>query len=400
EPLIDRLQSLLSDRPVALVGGCVRDWLLGRQPIDWDLVVEGDPAPVADAIAQALKAPRVLLDAEFGVWRVAVRDGVSLDVVRQQGPTLEADLTRRDLTINAIAWRLSDGRLADPAGGLADLDRRILRAVSALNIESDPLRVLRIFRFESSLGWPIEPVTRSWAERYAPQLAGMAAERILVELDKLIRGAQAPQALEDAIAVGAVRALWPELDATRAAAAFARLHAWRASADARTRDALEQGLAGDRPAFTALALGIWLHSLGTGAEEAIERLKLSSREAAWVRAVATEPLDELAGAGTRALYRVDTRLGERMPAVAIAAWAYGAATPEWRDEALMRHWHWEALRQNRLLTGNALMHALDLSPGPRVGELLAAIEEARALGELGTPDEALARAASMLARGE
>ena len=136
----------------ALVGGAVRDGLLGRlehQP-DLDVVVPGDALALARQLARAHGGSCVVLDAERSIARLVLR-GWTLDLARQEGSTLEADLGRRDFTINAIALPLpatgaAAAALVDPTGGLTHLQRRQLVAVSEANLLADPLRLLRGIR--------------------------------------------------------------------------------------------------------------------------------------------------------------------------------------------------------------------------------------------------------------
>ena len=115
-----------------LVGGAVRDGLLGRACTDHDIVVAGDPGGAAQAIAGAAgRAVSFALSEEFGSWRVAARDGSwQLDVDPLRAPTLEEDLALRDFTVNAIAEPLQGGEPIDPLGGAADLRAGRLRAAS------------------------------------------------------------------------------------------------------------------------------------------------------------------------------------------------------------------------------------------------------------------------------
>ena len=122
-------RAALAGRPAWLVGGAVRDRLLGRALTDLDLVVDGDPEQAARAIAHAAgRAACFALSEDFGAWRVVARDRTwQADVERLRGETLEADLLLRDFTINAIAEPIDGGAPIDPLGGLGDLTARRLR---------------------------------------------------------------------------------------------------------------------------------------------------------------------------------------------------------------------------------------------------------------------------------
>lgn len=138
----------------ALVGGAVRDALLGRlapQP-DIDVVVPGGAIPLCRSLARRLGGSAVVLDQERDIARLVLQ-GWCFDLAAREGDCLSVDLQRRDYSVNAIALPLAPGApLLDPTGGLASLQRRELVAISEANLLSDPLRLLRGLRLASDLG--------------------------------------------------------------------------------------------------------------------------------------------------------------------------------------------------------------------------------------------------------
>jgi tRNA nucleotidyltransferase (CCA-adding enzyme) len=171
----------------ALVGGAVRDALLGRlalQP-DLDLVVPGGAINLCRRLAGTLGGSCVVLDAARDIARLVLR-GWTIDLARQEGAGLADDLLRRDYTANAIALPLAEeAQLVDPSGGLADLAAARLVAVSEANLLADPLRLLRGVRLSWELGLPLEATSQQWMRRHAASLGQVAGERVLAELDKL-----------------------------------------------------------------------------------------------------------------------------------------------------------------------------------------------------------------------
>ena len=182
------------------VGGCVRDTLRGAVPSDWDVTTDARPERVVAlfgerAIPTGLKHGTVTVCA--GETHVEVttfrRDGTYSDHRRpdavQFSSSLEEDLARRDLTVNAMAMDLR-GHICDPFGGQEDLSRRVLRCVGdpLRRLDEDALRIMRTLRFAAVLGFTIEPDTSAALHRRAPLLADIAAERILVEMNKLLTG--------------------------------------------------------------------------------------------------------------------------------------------------------------------------------------------------------------------
>ena len=141
-----------------LVGGAARDLLrgAGAVPKDWDWAVP-DPKQAAETLAAKLNAAVFALDTERGYYRVSAA-GEQHDFVPLPGD-LNADLLRRDFTVNAIAIH-QDGTVSDPAGGLRDLKARRLRMLSEANLVADPLRLLRAARLSVTLGFALETGTR------------------------------------------------------------------------------------------------------------------------------------------------------------------------------------------------------------------------------------------------
>ncbi|MDH3403076.1 MAG: hypothetical protein OES32_03815 [Acidobacteriota bacterium] len=180
--LLGDVRDVVRGAPCHLVGGAVRDRLLGRAARDLDLVVAGDPGLVA-RLAERLPARRIELGGDrFAAVRLVGRraDGRSfvIDVWDRGAATLGDELARRDFTINAIAVDLADGVWHDPLGGRRDLETRTLRACSDAAFRDDPLRVLRLARLAAELpGFAVERQTLALAREAASGLPGLAAER-------------------------------------------------------------------------------------------------------------------------------------------------------------------------------------------------------------------------------
>ena len=138
-----------------------------------------------------------------------------VDVLPLNGATIEEDLSRRDLTINAIAAPLGSGGYVDPFGGLEDLGARRLRAVSPAAFERDPLRTLRLARLACELGFEVEPATQELARAAAPGLAEVAPERVFAELRRVVCAPGALAGLELMDAIGVTDVVLPELAALR-----------------------------------------------------------------------------------------------------------------------------------------------------------------------------------------
>ncbi|MFL5898072.1 MAG: HD domain-containing protein [Solirubrobacterales bacterium] len=199
-----------------IVGGAVRDAVLGREVTDLDLAVGGDPGAAARAIAEEIGEHAFELSAEFGTWRVAGRGGVwQIDVTAMRGETIEADLAERDFTIGAVAVPLAGGEPTDPYAGLVDLTEKRLRAVGEGSFEDDPLRLLRAARLAAELELEIEPRTVSLARAAAPRAAEPAGERQLAELRQLLGGPDPLRGLRLLGELALTPVVLPELEALR-----------------------------------------------------------------------------------------------------------------------------------------------------------------------------------------
>jgi poly(A) polymerase len=188
--LVGLARRALEGQPgIWIAGGAIRDAALGRDVTDLDLAVDGDPEAAVKAIAAEGGGHAFELSAEFATWRAVARDrGWQVDATALRGETIEADLGARDFTLGAVAVPLSGGEPIDPFGGLADLERRSLRAVGEGSFKADPLRLLRAARLATDLGLEIDPITISLAREAASLAGNPAGERQLAELRRLIGG--------------------------------------------------------------------------------------------------------------------------------------------------------------------------------------------------------------------
>ncbi|MSQ28553.1 MAG: HD domain-containing protein [Dehalococcoidia bacterium] len=231
---IQKLLPLLRHAAVAasvetyLVGGCVRDGLLGRPLADIDLAVAGDAASFAMGVAQGLGGTFVPIGRRFGTARVVAPqpDGppLTIDVSSLRG-ALPDDLALRDFTIDALAVPLGtfDGEwdrstVIDPLDGRRDLNAGTVRMVSPRAFDDDPLRLLRAVRLSGELGFEVEPATRSAIASRAEKLNTIAPERVREELVRIVDGDGAGGRLIDLEGLGLLFVVFPELAAGRGVA--------------------------------------------------------------------------------------------------------------------------------------------------------------------------------------
>lgn len=200
-------------QPVWLVGGAVRDLALGLPVKDIDLALPcGRSLPVGRELATSLAASFVPLHEVFGVCRVVLADGRRLDLADLQAETIEDDLRRRDLTINALALPWPAGEpVADVVGGLPDLAAGLARRAAPGVLHDDPLRILRVVRFAAQLSLTIDNDTAEECRAAARLLDRIPGERIWEELKQILGGGVAARWIDTLDAFGALDALFPAL---------------------------------------------------------------------------------------------------------------------------------------------------------------------------------------------
>ena len=172
-----------------LVGGSVRDALMGKSFVDRDIAIK-DAEGFAKKIAEQFNATFIVLDPEYKIYRLVLEDKINyLDISEiQGGVNIEDDLERRDFAMNAIAINLSNGEIIDPYNGQKDIENKIIRHIKDENFEEDPLRILRAFRFASTTGFELSKETKQSINKYKHLLLNPAKERINYELMKLFGG--------------------------------------------------------------------------------------------------------------------------------------------------------------------------------------------------------------------
>jgi tRNA nucleotidyltransferase/poly(A) polymerase len=462
----------------------VRDLLLGRSIHDWDLVVERDAISLARATADRLGAAFYPLDEERDTGRVVTCDAdgsrTFIDFALRRGPDWLTDLEARDLTINAIALRLSDdAELFDPFNGQPDLEARLVRAVTEHSFRDDHVRMMRAVRLAGELGFQIEPQTAAWIRRDAALLANVSVERARDELARLLALPDALAGIRQMDELGLLAHMLPEV-ATLKGVEQSRPHHWPVfehtlfvlGALERTIDEGVQHedeavgivdgtgapafvwgdvkrtlanfqvklathliwpLGDERPALVSLKLAALLHDCAkpqtktcdddgrthfyghddAGAPIAAERvraLRFNKAEVERVRVIVAHHMrpqqlaDAESGVTRRAAYRYFRDTREAGVDVVLLALADHIAThgPDVQPERWARRIeaaskllaeYWTRLAKDvaptLFVSGDDLMAELGLPPGKRIGELLEAIREAQAAGEVGTREEAI-----------
>ncbi len=382
-----------------LVGGCVRDGLLGLPVKDHDIEVHGIGADALEALLGRLGRVDAV-GRSFGVFKLKLSGSV-LDVslprrdsnagpghrgIEVQGDPhmgLVEAARRRDLTINAIMLDPLTGELEDPFGGRADLDRRLLRAVDRHTFLDDPLRAVRVVQFAGRFALSLDPELVGLC-RAAP-LAELPAERIQAELDKLLLRAERPSlGLQAGRETRVLDRILPEVAGVDPAALDACVD----------RAASGRQEAGRRPRPLALMYAALLAFLSPDAATlCLDRLGIHTRERYPLRrrvlgAVGTWR-GVAAGAGDAALRALAE--DEEVALVCLTAWA---ATGRARARDALDRARFLGVDHQPLpvLVRGRDLQRLGLSPGPAMGRVLAEVRRAQIAGRVEDRDAALALA--------
>ncbi|MEA3345261.1 MAG: hypothetical protein U9Q78_03315 [Chloroflexota bacterium] len=411
---------------VYLVGGYIRDWLLGRESHDVDFAVAQDSLSLARRLADHLGGYFVPLDRRRGIARVVCYEGeqvIHLDLTRLQGQDLAQDLRRRDFTVNAIALQLGRKKphLIDPHRGREDVKRHLIRAVTPDAFADDPLRLLRAVRLAAELDFSIESQTEELLRRDSSLIELSAAERIRYELVKILRTPQAPRWTRFLVDTGLLAPILPQLEPhlDPAVEAFEGIHQLiTALKEENLRGLillvlgsfaedllkhLAQPTNGERCREDVLRMGALLSPLPPDeVRMALLELRFSGYEARCGRDITAHwlKLHQLQSPEIprRAIYHFFREAGDAGVEALLLALAREdedrrrgqlAKIATRLLEAYFHHYQ-EIIAPQLLLDGHAVMSELGLETGPKVGELLAALREAQAAGEVRTREEALA----------
>jgi len=358
-----------------LVGGTVRDMLLGKQPKDLDLMIEGDPRRFARKAAARLNA-RWHFEPRFLTANVLVDDQI-VDLARARRETYahpgalprvfpataEQDLSRRDFSVNAMAVSLAGpgrGLLLDPCGGERDVGRRVLRVLHDRSFSDDPTRILRGIRLASRLGLSFEPRTRRLAIEAVQSGAfeRVSADRIRQEVLLLLEEPMPAEALALGKKIGLIRALLPGLAIGKSlsgALARARTYAHILAPEERRNVTL-----------------LCLLAFSADPSESARRLGLSGGALQAAGAMAGfrgSPAGRLKGARPS----VVVRILDALPSQAVLALACAAGSEQARRQMLRYLRKWRFIKQK--ISGEELLR-LGFVQGPALGAALRAARDA------------------------
>ena len=388
-------------RETYLVGGFVRDYLLGREIKDIDLIVRNDAKNCAQLLAKRLKGSyfgfeknNLPLRGEVYTVLIPFR-GKDIRVDISSFERLEEDLAHRDFTINAMAWRLEDflsnrENLIDPFGGREDLKRRLIRAVSPTSFDEDPLRILRAYRLAQHLDFAVEPSTRRLIVEKAPLLNSVAPERILGEIMEIFSKKGTYKTLkalkEDDIDiytfVGKITSepiLGVEMFENLQREGFTQ-HLIK------TLSAKKESFLGNYGLVTATKLAVFLHTF-PNREEFLKRYPLGEKLKRFLNLSIEgfQVLKTLPTKGVKDLHEYLKRFSPYLYPIGVLAKIYGNYD---RFERVIRFYRRWKEYSKPLIGGREIIHLLGIKPSPLVGEILEKLVLAQLEGKVKTKKEA------------
>ena len=408
-----------------LVGGCVRDLLLGREPADYDVTTDATPEQVV-----ALFPDSVAVGAQFGVILIP-RDGLKVEVATFRSDVgysdgrhpdsvvyskmPQEDVQRRDFTINGLLMRHGTGEVLDYVGGQTDLKAHVIRAIGEPDrrFTEDKLRMMRAVRFAARFGFEIETETFRAIRRHVAEIPQVSPERLRDELTKMLTEGEARQAFELLDETLLLQQVLPEIGAMKGVEQPPQYHP-EGDVWIHTRMMLE-GLPKD--ASPTLAWGVLLHDVGKpptfqSAAETGDRIRFNNHVEVGVR---------MAEAICRRL-RFSNEETEQIVALVDNHMKFGAVEemrastlkkfvrlPRFEEhltlhrlDCLFSHRHLdsyefvrrflevtppEQVRPERLLTGDDLQ-TMGFQPSPLFSRILRALEDAQLEGQIATREEA------------
>ncbi len=408
-----------------LVGGCVRDLLLGREPADYDVTTDATPERVMTLFPES-----IAVGAQFGVILIP-RDGLKVEVATFRSDvgysdgrhphsvvyskTAQEDVQRRDFTINGLLMRHDSGEVLDYVGGQADLQAKVIRAIGepGRRFTEDKLRMMRAVRFAARFGFEIEAETFRAIRRHVAEIHQVSPERLREELTKMLTEGAARRAFELLDEIWLLQQVLPEIGAMKGVEQPPQFHP-EGDVWIHTRLMLE-GLPKD--ASPTLAWGVLLHDVGKpptfqSAAETGDRIRFNNHVEVGARM--TEAICKRLRFSTEDTEQILALVDNHMKFGAVEGMRASTLKkfvrlPHFdehlalhRLDCLTSHRHLESydflrrflevtppeqVRPERLLTGDDLQ-AMGFRPGPLFSEVLRALEDAQLEGQIRTREEA------------
>lgn len=439
-----------SNEHAYIVGGFVRDCMLGKESCDVDIVVEKEHAcSFSKQLADEIDGFFVELDEKNKIYRVVFPDKINyVDIADCTGSCIEEDLKRRDFTINAIAYDLTKDILIDVTNGIDDIKNHVIREISKENILDDPIRIFRAFRFQSQLGFELSNELKKIIKENTPCLNTTAKERINAELVKLFGGQNVVETLHSLNEYKILEFILPEVKEIKKVPKNSHHHLdlldhsietvkqvqcfYDMSCD-EVKNHLDEEIFGGQKRLSYLKLGAFLHDVGKpstweiepdsgrerfikhdieGAkliEKTLKNLKFSKKQIAYIQKIIKNHIYPASvvtsnDVSEKAFLRLYRKLeNETIDLIAVAyADRMSALGPEITQEMIDKNINGLKILLDgylkeknkleplpKLLDGKEIMQILNITASPKLGEIIDKLKEAQISSEVNTREEAI-----------
>lgn len=445
--ILQLIKPFLTETETYLVGGYVRDIFLGKQSYDRDIVIiNNNIEQLTKNIANQLHATFIELDKEWGIYRLVMPDKKNyIDFAKAIDNNIEKDIKRRDITINSISFNLNTNEFYDPNNGINDIKNKIIKGICEENFINDPLRLLRVFRFQSTLGYNIEPKTCEIVSKYINLLDKPAKERINTELIKLFEGECSSKTLQSMDKIGMLEIIFPFVNELKKIPPNTHHHLDLINHSFETVNQIEKimptlpqkaiEILNQTPYGTVkksafLKIAAFMHDIGKpstwtidetsgrhrfiyhdtkGAELApqyLKKLKFSKKQISYIQSLIQNHIypSNVNVNNEKSVMKFLRKMGENTIDVIVLAMAdrLSARGPAITDEIVSQNLdqlnlimtkYFEKLEEikplPKLLDGNDVMEILQLSPSPKIGNILKMLQTAQEDGIITSREDAV-----------
>ena len=446
DDVIKKIIPYLNEVDAFLVGGYVRDLFLGKQSFDRDIILVCDDVEnIVKKIAKEIDATFIELDKEWGIYRLVLTDKKNyIDFAKAINNDIEQDILRRDITINSIAFDLNQNKFYDITGGIADIKAKKIRKISEQNFIDDPLRLLRVFRFQSALGFEVEQDTYESIKKYVSLIEQPAKERVNLELMKLFEGNNVAKTLQKMDEVGMLNLIFPFVEEFKKVPPNTHHHLDLFNHSIETVNQIELNFSklpqtaqdilnivpyGTVKKIAYLKLGAFLHDIGkpktwtidesngrhrfimhdsVGSEIApafLKTLKFSKKQISYIKALIRHHIypSNVNLNNEKSVMKFLRKLNENTVDIILLAMAdrYSARGVDITDEMVednishlqtLLERYFESLEElkplPKLIDGNEIMQILGIRPSPVLGRIIAGLKTAQEDGEVMTKEQA------------
>lgn len=404
---------------IYLVGGCIRDLLLGKEVKDIDFALNGSVEEFACTFAQSVRGSFFWLDEERGQARVVRRDEnstMTFDFAPLRGVDIVADLELRDFTINALAVELGGrAEIIDPLDGRNDIRKRLVRMCSDSAFTDDPLRMLRAYRLAAVYDFQIDSATLEAIQRNAHLLVQVAAERTRDELFQILKAPGASRSLRNLLDSGLLEEIIPfggvsqdellgeeksqfvvaGLEAIGRVEGLAREHPVDSSGEAEQLDVrLWREIQAGITVQSLMKLAAFILSVRVAPVDIAKRLKMGKAALRLLERFCLLEFDALEKQSDkltpRAMYRFFSDHEPAGPELPLFATALGKMSEKLCRQLTTYYFqNYVPLERRLLLSGKEIMNILHIPPGKAVGEAMELLREAESTGTVNSSEEAL-----------